>query len=136
LPLDELIPHSIQRPPIIQIDDPALVVLYRELKDKTLQTMQGAAKISPKLEFDYILRIAALYDRLGCDLLGLDLVKNWDFNTEAKASRPVLSSRRRSTIDDMSVSKFRDNLGLAATVHVPETVKEESSLLDSFDFGF
>jgi hypothetical protein len=112
------------------------VVLYRELKDKTLQTMQGAAKISPKLEFDYILRIAALYDRLGCDLLGLDLVKNWDFTTEAKASRPVLSSRRRSTIDDMSVSKFRDNLGLAATVHVPETVKEESSLLDSFDFGF
>ena len=98
--------------------------------------MQGAAKISPKLEFDYILRIAALYDRLGCDLLGLDLVKNWDFTTEAKASRPVLSSRRRSTIDDMSVSKFRDNLGLAATVHVPETVKEESSLLDSFDFGF
>ena len=136
MPLDELIPHSILRPPIIQIDDPALVVLYRELKDKTLQTMQGAAKISPKLEFDYILRIAALYDRLGCDLLGLDLVKNWDFNTEAKASRPVLSSRRRSTIDDMSVSKFRDSLGLAATVHVPETVKEESSLLDSFDFGF
>jgi hypothetical protein len=135
LPLDELIPHSILRPPIIQIDDPALVVLYRELKDKTLQTMQGAAKISPKLEFDYILRIAALYDRLGCDLLGLDLVKNWDFTTEAKASRPVLSSRRRRTIDDMSVSSFRDSLGLGATVHVPETVKEESSLLESFDFG-
>jgi hypothetical protein len=135
LPLDELIPHSIQRPPIIQIDDPALVVLYRELKDKTLQTMQGAAKISPKLEFDYILRIAALYDRLGCDLLGLDLVKNWDFTTEAKASRPVLSSRRRSTIDDMSASSFRDSLGLGATVRVPETVKEESSLLESFDFG-
>ena len=97
--------------------------------------MQGAAKISPKLEFDYILRIAALYDRLGCDLLGLDLVKNWDFTTEAKASRPVLSSRRRSTIDDMSVSSFRDSLGLGATVRVPETVKEESSLLESFDFG-
>jgi|SRR5208282_3964369 hypothetical protein len=98
--------------------------------------MQGAAKISPKLEFDYILRIAALYDRLGCDLLGLDLVKNWDFTTEAKASRPVLSSRRRSTIDDISVNKFGGNMLLAATVKVPPTVKEESSLLDSFDFGF
>jgi len=112
------------------------VVLYRELKDKTLQTMQGAAKISPKLEFDYILRIAALYDRLGCDLLGLDLVKNWDFTTEAKASRPVLSSRRRSTIDDMSVRRFRENVGPAAAVNIPPTVKEESSLLDSFNFGF
>ena len=96
--------------------------------------MQGAAKISPKLEFDYILRIAALYDRLGCDLLGLDLVKNWDFTTEAKPSRPVLSSRRRSTIDDSSVGRFRDSRGLAVTV--PPTVKEESSLLDSFEFGF
>ena len=95
--------------------------------------MQGAAKISPKLEFDYILRIAALYDRLGCDLLALDLVKNWDFTTEAQPSRPVLSSRRRSTIDDISVPKFKDGAGY---MKIPTTVKEESSLLDSFDFGF
>src|SRR5271154_6383932 len=111
MPLDELIEATASRPSDIQIDDPALVVLYRQLKDKTLQTMRGAAKISPKLEFDYILRIAALYDRLGCDLLALDLVKNWDFTSEAaNSTRPVLSSRRRSTIDDISVSKFRHNL--------------------------
>ena len=120
----------------IRIDDPALVVLYRQLKDKTLQTMQGAAKISPKLEFDYVLRIAALYDRLGCDLLALDLVKNWDFTTEARPSRPVLSSRRRSTIDDISVVEFRQSMKLTANVKVPSTLKEESSLLDSFEFGF
>jgi hypothetical protein len=98
--------------------------------------MQGVAKISPKLEFDYILRIAALYDRLGCDLLALDLVKSWEFATDTQPSRPVLASRRRSTIDDISVSKFRDGLGIAASVRIPTTVKEESSLLDSFDFGF
>jgi hypothetical protein len=124
------------RSSVTQIDDPALIVLYRQLKDKTLQTMRGAAKISPKLEFDYILRIAALYDRLGCDLLALDLIKNWDFTTEAKPSRPVLSTRRRSTIDDVSASHFREGMKLAGAVHVPSTVKEESSLLDSFDFGF
>jgi hypothetical protein len=98
--------------------------------------MQGAAKISPKLEFDYVLRIAALYDRLGCDLLALDLVKNWDFTSEAKPSRPVLTSRRRSTIDDISVSKFRDSLGLQGAVKVPPTIREEPNLLDSFNFGF
>jgi hypothetical protein len=121
---------------VIQIDDPALIVLYRQLKDKTLQTMRGAAKISPKLEFDYILRIAALYDRLGCDLLALDLVRNWDFTTEAKPTRPVLSTRRRSTIDDVSVSQFREGMRLSDAVHVPATLQEESSLLDSFKFGF
>ena len=98
--------------------------------------MRGAAKISPKLEFDYILRIATLYDRLGCDLLALDLIKNWNFTTEAKPSRPVLSTRRRSTIDDVSASHFREGMKLAGAVHVPSTVTEESSLLDSFDFGF
>jgi hypothetical protein len=136
MPLDDLIPVTVTRPSVIQIDDPALVVLYRQLKDKTLQTMRGAAKISPKLEFDYILRVAALYDRLGCDLLALDLVKNWDFTTEARPSRPVLSSRRRSTIDDISVSQFKESMKLTGAVHVPPTLKEEPSLFDSFEFGF
>ena len=136
MPLDELIDATASRPSDIQIDDPALVVLYRQLKDKTLQTMRGAAKISPKLEFDYILRIAALYDRLGCDLLALDLIKNWDFTTEASPSRPVLSSRRRSTIDDISLIGFRSSMKLNGSARVPSTLKEESSLLDSFEFGF
>jgi hypothetical protein len=136
MPLDELIETSASRPSDIQIDDPALVVLYRQLKDKTLQTMRGAAKISPKLEFDYILRIAALYDRLGCDLLALDLVKNWDFTTEASPSRPVLSSRRRSTIDDISIASFRGSMKFNGSARLPSTLKEESSLLDSFEFGF
>src|SRR2546423_7528975 len=136
MPLDELIDATASRPSDIQIDDPALVVLYRQLKDKTLQTMRGATKISPKLEFDYILRIAALYDRLGCDLLALDLIKNWDFTTEASPSRPVLSSRRRSTIDDISLIGFRSSMKLNGSARVPSTLKEESSLLDSFEFGF
>jgi hypothetical protein len=136
MPLDELIDATASRPSDIQIDDPALIVLYRQLKDKTLQTMRGAAKISPKLEFDYILRIAALYDRLGCDLLALDLVKNWNFTTEASPSRPVLSSRRRSTIDDISLIGFRSSMKLNGSARVPSTLKEESSLLDSFEFGF
>ena len=106
------------------------------MKDKTLQTLQGAAEISPKLEFDYILRIASLYDRLGCDLLALDLVKNWEFNIDSMPSRPPLLSRRRSTIDDLSVSNFREKIKMAASSNVPPTVNEESSLLDSFEFGF
>lgn len=98
--------------------------------------MQGVAKISPKLEFDYILRIAALYDRLGCDLLALDLVKNWDFTTEAKPSRQGFSSRRRSTIDDISVSKFLDGIRIPGAMKIPATLNEEPSLFDSFEFGF
>lgn len=136
MPLDHLIQPSTSSNTIIPIDDPALIVLYRHLKDKTLQTMQGAAEISPKLEFDYILRIASLYDRLGCDLLALDLIKNWQFSRETLTSTPKLLTRRRSTINDLKISEFRDNMGLRRKAEIPATVKEEASLLESFEFGF
>lgn len=54
-------------------DDPALVVLYSQLRQKTLQTLQGASKITPKVESAFVVHNARLYDRMGCDLLALDL---------------------------------------------------------------
>jgi hypothetical protein len=54
-------------------DDPALVILYSQLRQKTLQTLRGASKVTPKVEWEFVLHSARLYDRMGCDLLGLDL---------------------------------------------------------------
>ncbi|KAG6013380.1 hypothetical protein E4U43_007314 [Claviceps pusilla] len=58
---------------IFLTDDPALVVLYSQLRSKTLQTLRGASKVNPKVEWEFVLHSAKLYDRMGCDLLGLDL---------------------------------------------------------------
>jgi rabconnectin-3a len=110
--------------------------MYRQLKVKTLQTIRGAASISPKLEFDYILRIASLYDRLGCDILALDLVKNWKFTVDEPLRNPPLLSRRRSTIDDLSPFRARNVQKLTGVEHMPSIVAEETNLLDSFEFGF
>ncbi|KAL1960868.1 hypothetical protein VTO42DRAFT_5851 [Malbranchea cinnamomea] len=60
-------------------NDPALVVLYKQLREKTLQTLKGASKVPARDEWDFVLRNARLYDRMGCDLLALDLVRNWEF---------------------------------------------------------
>jgi hypothetical protein len=54
-------------------DDPALVILYRQLRQQTLQTLRGASKVTPKVEWEFVLHNARLYGRMGCDLLGLDL---------------------------------------------------------------
>jgi len=54
-------------------DDPALVVLYSQLRQKTLQTLRGASKVTPRVEWEFVLHNARLYDRMGCDLLALDL---------------------------------------------------------------
>jgi hypothetical protein len=58
-------------------DDPALVVLYSQLRQKTLQTLRGASKVTPKVEWAFVLHSARLYDRMGCDLLALDLGENF-----------------------------------------------------------
>ena len=60
--------------------DPALVVLYKQLRDKTLQTLKGASKISPRAEWQFVLQTARLYDRMGCDLLALDLGMSIDLS--------------------------------------------------------
>lgn len=54
-------------------DDPALVVLYEQLRRQTVSTLRGASKVNPKTEWDFVLHSAKLYDRMGCDLLGLEL---------------------------------------------------------------
>lgn len=85
--------------------DPALIVLYKQLRDKTLQTLKGASKITPRAEWEFVIQNARLYDRMGCDLLALDLgmltlllpttyhkakadcehaVRNWEFHIQPK----------------------------------------------------
>lgn len=95
-------------------DDPALIILYAQLRSKTLQTLRGASKVTPKIEWDFVLHNARLYDRMGCDLLGLDLVRNWEFMMPGASLKPGLGGdvdplkllRRRSSlvVQDMPLS--------------------------------
>ncbi|KAF2193650.1 WD repeat protein-like protein [Zopfia rhizophila CBS 207.26] len=76
-------------------DDPALVVLYKQLREKSLQTLRGAVMVSPRDEWDFVMHTAGLYERMGCDLLALDLVRTWEFLTPPSVNvmpnRPPLS---------------------------------------------
>ncbi|KAG6151489.1 hypothetical protein E4U47_005120 [Claviceps purpurea] len=131
-------------------DDPALVVLYSQLRSKTLQSLRrGASKVDPKIEWEFVLHSAKLYDRMGCDLLGLDLVRNWKFQQPiatrcGEESNPSKLHRRRelSVVDDLSVSRHglkpeqAENTirSLLPQARDPESFIEPSasSLLDSF----
>ncbi len=77
-------------------DDPALVVLYKQLREKSLQTLRGATMVGMREEWDFVLHTANLYERMGCDVLALDLVKTWEFllpppPTKSLPGRPPLS---------------------------------------------
>jgi hypothetical protein len=116
----------------------------------TLQTLRGASKITPKVEWAFVLHNARLYDRMGCDLLALDLVRNWEFllpppsvskNIGGEVD-PRRMLRRRSSLVvadlPMPIVPIEMKAGSHSGLHKPPpSVFEEpesSSLLDSFGF--
>ncbi|KAI5821217.1 RAVE protein 1 C terminal-domain-containing protein [Pyronema omphalodes] len=60
-------------------DDPALIQFYRHVREKTTSTLKGALEVTPGMEWEFVIATARVYDRMGCDLLALDLVSNWEF---------------------------------------------------------
>lgn len=135
-------------------NDPALVVLYEQLREKTLQTLKGAAEIPPLAEWNFVLRNARLYDRMGCDLLALDLVRNWEFlrdrhlqpkglPTEPTGKpvdfRKLLRRRSSLVIADMPIRPGPpEKAQTPATPQKPKPTTfqepDANSLLDSFGF--
>ena len=138
-------------------NDPALVVLYKQLREKTLQTLKGASQIPPRAEWNFVLRNARLYDRMGCDFLALDLVRHWEFlqgppsPQEAKDVSAELQEngvdyrkmlRRRSSlvVADMPVKTEEEAPPAAPPKPKPQppptqfTEPDANSLLDSFGF--
>jgi hypothetical protein len=101
------------------LNDPALLVFYKSIREKTTTTLRGAEKISPEMEFSFVLHTARLYDRMGCDILALDLVRNWEFLkgepvaplklpsasvSVANEAKPWMRRRGSITVDDISTS--------------------------------
>ncbi|KAL4914049.1 RAVE protein 1 C terminal-domain-containing protein [Aspergillus aurantiobrunneus] len=139
-------------------NDPALVVLYKQLREMTLQTLKGASKVSAQAEWSFVLRNARLYDRMGCDLLALDLIRHWEFLKELPSAQLTKDStinlvdgavdyrkmlRRRSSLVVADIPA-KPNLGMEPKSPVeskkpqpPPTMFHEpdaNSLLDSFGF--
>ncbi|KAF9886292.1 regulator of (H+)-ATPase in vacuolar membrane [Aspergillus nanangensis] len=139
-------------------NDPALVVLYKQLREKTLQTLKGASQVSARSEWEFIVRNARLYGRMGCDLLALDLVRHWEFlsglSTPSKLNgaaidlqgheidyRKLLRRRSSLVVADMPIKP-----DLAQTPETPTSPQkpkppptmfhepDANSLLDSFGF--
>ncbi|KAK2738326.1 regulator of (H+)-ATPase in vacuolar membrane [Myotisia sp. PD_48] len=109
-------------------NDPALVVLYKQLREKTLQTLRGAASIPPRAEWDFVLRNARLYGRMGCDSLALNLVREWEFlSPPLSASKGSLQMPANYTEDAPDLRKLlkrRSSLVVADMHDLPQAIQE------------
>ena len=91
-------------------NDPALVVLYRQLREKTVQTLKGALMINPREEWNFIMQNARLYSRMGCDLLALDLTRNWEFLLQSPPPAKKLSMDATALDDPRKLLRRRSSL--------------------------
>lgn len=60
-------------------DDPVLVLLFNDLRHRKVDYLKGSLNISPQQEFDFVVRVAMIYSRMGCEYLALLLLRNWTF---------------------------------------------------------
>ncbi|GAM89950.1 hypothetical protein ANO11243_079900 [Dothideomycetidae sp. 11243] len=131
-------------------DDPALVILYEQLRSKSLQTLRGALQIQGGDESRFVIRTAGLLRRMGCATLALDLVKNWAFlrterprqNKEQEEESvgelpPSPSATRSDVVDPRKLLRRRSSLvvdDLGTPPPRPAGVRRLRSALD--DYGF
>ncbi|PWN51218.1 hypothetical protein IE53DRAFT_379141 [Violaceomyces palustris] len=75
-----------------QYDDASLALLFSQLKTKSLQTIKGTQLITERKEFEFVLHMNKVLGRMGCQVLGLALLRNWRFD-EAVVDGPKTGSQ-------------------------------------------
>ncbi|GAC99552.1 hypothetical protein PHSY_007154 [Pseudozyma hubeiensis SY62] len=73
--------------------DPALALLFQQLRSKSLQTIKGLYDIPEKKVFDFVLNTNRALCRMGCHSIGLSLLRNWQFEPPSMSSASTLFHR-------------------------------------------
>lgn len=110
-------------------DDPVLAGLYEKLRGTQINYYQGSKAVLPAEEFDFVVRVASIYARMGCDYLALMMLRNWRFEapTYAKKEKPV--SIKKDLFLEFKMDQSADRVvSAAATFEEPD--------MSSFSFGF
>jgi len=119
-------------------NDPILTLSYKQLRARLAKQNKWRGIISPKEEWDFVIRSVQLYRRMGCDILALALVRDWEFVPESKAGRPARQHVGAEGAEfEGREREQKKTAAPAVTTKPPPTQFQEpsaSSLLDSFGF--
>lgn len=118
-------------------DDPLLVILYQNLREKNLNYFHGSLKITPSTESEFILRVASIYMRMGCDYLSVSLLKNWKFlkseDFKKEQSFTSLKSALNGYNDDANSSTSSKNPGsILEKYGLSPSARRRSSFMSSY----
>ncbi|EPY53766.1 RAVE complex subunit Rav1 [Schizosaccharomyces cryophilus OY26] len=106
-------------------DDPALILLYDFLRSDLLRKDQI-------LEYRFVLNSARVYNEMGCDLIALDLLRNWKF--EFPSSLPALkSAKEEATGKEEPYAVLSENKN---TTIMGQEIKPAPTEIPEFDESF
>lgn len=114
-------------------DDPLLVILYLNLREKNLHYLHGSLKISSSAESEFILRVASIYTRMGCDYLSVALLKNWRYlKPEEFKKKQSYTSLESLSNNAQSSSSSGDPGSLLAKYGLSPSARRRSSFISSY----
>ncbi|SCV03271.1 LAMI_0H06810g1_1 [Lachancea mirantina] len=116
------------------VEDPALLHLYRIVRDRSPCNSKKEAHMNGSLEYDTLARVVGIYSRMGCDYLGLSVVKNWVFCDVDWASR---NKADKEAYADGFMNKENAEVSNMQSKPGPSDVKHQAqprNILDEF-FG-
>lgn len=129
--LPDVEPESLQAKSFLN-DDPALVILYRQLREKSLQTLKGALMVTGSEEWNFVTKTASLLRRMGCDILALDLVKNWEFLQPPPPTREVNedeAEERKESVSELPTSPTATRNSFEGDIDPRKLLRRRSSLV-------
>lgn len=129
-------------------DDPVLVILYRYLRDQRNKSHRsGKLTVTAKDELGFVGKMISIYNRMGCDVLALDLLQGWTFMEEG-VERGVNGGRRENTMHikpkKSPTLNRRQSIFAIETAPPPPSMKElvaapaaafQEPDMSAFDFG-
>lgn len=135
-------------------NDPLLSELYTQLRETlSKQNVWRSDILTSKDEWNFIMRCVRQYLRMGCDVLALSLVRDWEFLPESPTQKqqvtddsdaPMQALQRRKTFYDLEKEEDEESLAQSVVSQTPVEKKKPpptqfvepsaNSLLDSFGF--
>ncbi|RKP32239.1 hypothetical protein METBISCDRAFT_12657 [Metschnikowia bicuspidata] len=107
-------------------DDPILAALYEKLREQPLCCCDAPSAVQPAAEFHFVVRVASIYSRMGCDYLALMVLRSWRFETSEHV--PGVDSAAPDLFLDFKMDSFGAQTAAPATFVEPD--------MSSFSFGF
>lgn len=122
-------------------EDPVLLVMYDSLRSRNISYYKGIATIKPIHEFSFVIKAASMYSMMGCDWLGLYLVKKWKFTssniTEGMSNIPAIEAYNNDGVNQRKrpgdiLAKFTSGSATSTNETSGPKSPPVSNLLDSF----